>query len=153
MVERRPHVLGLDRHAGLDKAVGRAYVGVVSYLHQPVGIPEVVGQVTPWTAVLHRPGNDADATGHQRRSDRVAFETGHRPPIPRELDGAGPVDHLTGLEGKATHGLFPILVPGIGGLVNSLVTVSRSSTKYRRQPERQYHVSRRSPAGLALSYR
>ena len=47
----------------------------------------------------------------------------------------------------------PNLVPGSGGVRNSLVSVLRSTVKYRRHPDRQYQFSRNQPAGLVSRYR
>jgi len=153
VVERRPHVLRVDLHAGLDQAMSRAHVGFVANLHHCVRVPEVCSHVSTRAVVLHAARNDFDAIGEQGRRDRVTRKAGHRFAVPGELHSGGAVDDLAGLLAEALHALPPILLPGIGGFRNSLVAVLRSTLKNWRHPRVQYQVSTFQSATLSRMYR
>ena len=138
----RPGVLGPHVHARPDESMGAAHVGLVVHLHQAARVQVVGGEQAPRPVVLEAAGEDVDPARRERRGDRVARVGGVGAAVPGEVERRGAVDHLAWLRPE------PVRARAHGDFRISLVTVSRSTTKYRRQPIRWYHRSRVQPARL-----
>ena len=128
-VERRPRVLGRDRHPVVDQAVGGSHVGLVADLQPAVRIPVVGGQDPARAVVLHRPGEDALPGPGERRDDGVAPEAADLGAVPGETDRVAAIDEFAGPGRQASAHEREPFGKGSGELSNSFVTVSRSRVK------------------------
>ena len=148
--------------------------------HKPTTEPPSRHRPHTLTAAQHtpthtnQPPNPRHATAPTPSQPRSTHRPHtNQPPNPRHATAPTPAERLTAgprrisrrpgpAGGKAAgaaltkpcgHALPPRLSPGIGGRRNSLVAVLRSRVNQRRQPDRQYQVSRSQPAGLSRRYR
>jgi hypothetical protein len=160
--QRRPGVLGCHPHPRLHPAVGAPHVGLVSHLDQAVGVVEGGGEHATGPVVLEAAGEHPHPRGGEGGDDGVTGVGREGPPVPREREVSGPVEHLPGAgiepagggDGPAPsqhppHGTASLPYDRTARI--SLVTVWRSTRRKRRQPATWNHVSVVHPAGLRRS--
>ena len=153
VAQRRPGVLRRDPHPLGDQPMPGPYVRLVADLQDRARVVVTRREQAPRAVVLEASREHPLPRRRQRRHDRVTGMGRDAAAVPPEVQGGTAVDDLTGL------GSEPVAGPGRRGgpcvscghrasLRVSLLTVSRSSRKYRRQPAPWYQLSRTQPRGL-----
>ena len=149
----RPGVLGTHVHGRFGLPVRAAHVRFVADLEEAPGVVEVRGEQAARPVVLVAAREHPEPGRRQRRRDRVPVERRDGAAVPAERERPLAVDLLARLRAQPHRAAHCAAHWGFPGGIDSLVSVSRWSTKNWRQPIRWYQVSVTSPRGLAGKYR